>query len=686
MFNLKSTCKSTLAITTILLSTLSIFAIPNSPKVQAGAGNVLNLITNSKTSTDGTNWTNQQVSNNGNYQLWNCGSQAVVGQEGKMAPNLGISDFGDGISIKNKSQITSSQRDCENYNSKSSGQPVFAYQYSFEYKFAADKKASESARYRVHTSQDGDYDSVFYTFTYYNYWNPQKNAWNGWENPNFSNELGGWLAYGIKTEMGVPNVASLPSLGGGSASSQNQTGEIYPFNGNLTFSGYTNTGADLYSCGASCSYFEISRELLKNFDQKTFKQGDLIKVEGKITGSEKGIKFNKFVEVARFLKVGENSPQGQTGEIIELNNEELTYSDYGKASYNFTKTNNGQMQIFNMNRYGDNYFGPDAWQIQGMSNFQLNSKVKISGKAKKISNQSYVFTDITKMEKVGQSSSQNNSQPTSDDLAKAFNNDGYCYETHPNETSVPINSKVSCDFTIANQNLVADFIRNGGEIRAEIVSASNAGRSETCFFNQATSNFLKCSNTPTGSREKNATALNPSDIALFFSNESQDHGYINGKVQIDYGGSSSTSQNTDNFNVSARLDFSKTTGKTSIIVSSDLWKYYQTNDPALGETIAINLYVPADLNLSNTKMGNYGRICENFKDYTTGGIDKVYNCVAKKAVFYSGSLKFDIDKLPNNYDSNKPETHPKVKIEIKSNDPRDTNLSNNTKIITVGPL
>ena len=111
---------------------------------------------------------------------------------------------------------------------------------------------------------------------------------------------------------------------------------------------------------------------------------------------------------------------------------------------------------------------------------------------------------------------------------------------------MPINSKVDCDFNIANQELVTNYIKNGGQIRAEIVSASSTGRSEPCFLNKATAIFLKCINTPTGSKGKNGYLLNPSPIALFF--EGDQVGYSNGKVMIDYGESSKSSSNISNSN------------------------------------------------------------------------------------------------------------------------------------------
>jgi hypothetical protein len=166
-----------------MFATVSIFSSLNLVKVQAGAGNVLYTIINPQTSTDGVNFTQSTISNNRNYTKWNCGSQTFVGLEGQ-SQNKGIADYNDGLSLKhniitdqksNQGRPAASTRDCSYYVIKAQGQPVFAYQYSYEYKFPSDKRSSESNHYRIHTSQNGDYDGVQYTYTYYNYWNPQKN-------------------------------------------------------------------------------------------------------------------------------------------------------------------------------------------------------------------------------------------------------------------------------------------------------------------------------------------------------------------------------------------------------------------------------------------------------------------------------------------------------------------------------
>lgn len=460
MFNFKSICKSTLTITTLLLSTFSVFSIPNSPKVQAGAGNVLNLIVNSKTSTDGTNWTNQQNSNGGNYQQFMCDSEQF---NLPMTPNnspkiKGISDYEDGLTKKNiqlkpNTGFVGTFRDCGDYNSKSNGQPVFAYQYSFEYKFAADKKASESARYRVHTSQNGDYDGVLYTFTYYNYWNPQKNAWNGWENPNFNNELGGFLAYAMKSEMGVPKIGALPKLD--EKNSQNQAAENFE---------------DILK-------YVTASQGLSVFDSKKAKYS----IE-----NEKAKSFNKFYNDDREIRV--------VGKRKNLN------SDTNGKPY-------------------------------------------------------YQITEITKVDRVqtlsGGQTSQNSNKPTNSQIAKNFiEESGNC--SVPGQHILPLNSKVDCNFSFMNfnsQQNIENYIKNGGKIRAEIVAASSSGRSDFCILKTETNAigaYLKCPNTPTGSKGKNGYLLNPSPIALFF--EGDEVGYSNGQVMIDYDQSSKSSSNNSNAN------------------------------------------------------------------------------------------------------------------------------------------
>ena len=212
-----------LTIFTLMFATVSIFSSFNLVNVQAGNGGNLNLKIKSKTSTDGVNFGNETVSNSDQWASYNCSDRTFLGNN----KINGVSDWEDGLMKKLTGWVgIPNNRDCGAYTEKANGQNVFAYQYSYEYKFPSDKRSSESNRYRVHTNQSGDYDGVQYTYTFYNYWNLQKNDWNGWENPNTSNEFRGWLAYAIggNTQNNMPSLnTGLPSLVGGSVSSYSQS-------------------------------------------------------------------------------------------------------------------------------------------------------------------------------------------------------------------------------------------------------------------------------------------------------------------------------------------------------------------------------------------------------------------------------------------------------------------------------
>ncbi len=211
-----------LTIFTLMFATVSIFSSFNLVNVQAGNGGNLNLKIKSKTSTDGVNFVNETVSNSDQWDSYNCSDRTFLGNN----KINGVSDWEDGLMKKLTGWVGIPNRDCGAYTEKANGQNVFAYQYSYEYKFPSDKRSSESNRYRVHTNQSGDYDGVQYTYTFYNYWNLQKNDWNGWENPNTSNEFKGWLAYAVggNTQNNTPSLSTgLPSLGDGSVSSYSQS-------------------------------------------------------------------------------------------------------------------------------------------------------------------------------------------------------------------------------------------------------------------------------------------------------------------------------------------------------------------------------------------------------------------------------------------------------------------------------
>jgi len=482
MFNLKSISKSTLAVSTILLSSFSIFAIPNSPKVQAGAGNVLNLITNSKTSTDGTNWTNQQVSNGGNYNFWNCGSQTLVGQEGKMPQTKGISDLEDGISKMSEPKIKEldeRQTDCGKIKIQANGQPVFAYQYSFEYKFAADKKPSESARYRVHTSQDGNYDGVLYTFTYYNYWNPQKNTRNGWENPNGSNELGGFLAYAINPQMGVPNVASLPKIGeissqNSSASLSNSqniskkyTGNIKTIN-NLRLS-LTNDGlggfyglSTIGNCpGQQCEVYYAFKPVSDKIAKLNVKM-NFEKTDSGVFYEEKQDKIKISGKAREFID-GTNS---KIWEITEISNAEVATTEIKNSQSNSTNSNqetktlifqkqstSGELRFVDEN--GVNYVivnidqtAPVKPPVGGwLDATKTQVKYSVTGKfikAPELPNDYSI--EATKVElTTGQDNKNTQSESTSIQLFTTTNNPNQCNEVKMKTVTIPKTQAVATE-------------------------------------------------------------------------------------------------------------------------------------------------------------------------------------------------------------------------------------------------
>ena len=417
----QSICRSTLTIATILLSTLSIFSIPNSPKVQAGAGNLVNLIVNSKTSTDGINWQNEQISNGGNYQQFMCDSQQFnFAATPNMTPKIkGIADFSDGLTIKKGVQFNShnSQRDCSLYTIKAQGQPVFAYQYSFEYKFASDKKASESARYLVHTGQNGDYDGALYTFTYYNYWNPQKNNWNGWENPNKNNELGGFLAYAIKPEMGVPNVGSLPSLSQSTQTKEFE--EIFHFPGPQADNNnkmpwffvsedkfdnsflLTNFGGQAKGLIMDVGLWGKMQTKFKP-DMDTANPTRQLKIKGKYN------KNKEIIEITKLENVKENTANSVASQDQSSGNQETKMEN--KTFYIMKSTKNEGFELYDSLNCLQNSVSCDVYNLKNkdlpknlLQNGNLiTGRIRISGSFTNVAgnskNRQSVFTQVTKIE------------------------------------------------------------------------------------------------------------------------------------------------------------------------------------------------------------------------------------------------------------------------------------------------
>jgi hypothetical protein len=292
-----------------------------------------------------------------------------------------------------------------------------------------------------------------------------------------------------------------------------------------------------------------------------------------------------------------------------------------------------------------------------------NKEIRVVGKRKNLNSDTnskpyYQITEITKTDRVqtlsGVQSSKNNSQITGNDLANAFYKDsGSCYNgSNPGTqfNTVKVNTKAQCAFEIANLSLIDNFIKTGGIIRSEIVSANMTGQSDKCFVlvyaNTGKANLV-CGNTPTGTKETNGVGFNPSDIALFFSNfqNTNGTGYTNGKVQIDYGSSNQTSSVTSltgDLGINGELGFSKTTGKTMISLQTDVKNYGEK------EEIVVRVSVPTGMEMTSKNCGA-PRIGSG-----GGYYDKTFTCSFNKDYFTKNKLVFDIDKLPNNYDINRP--------------------------------
>ena len=230
---------------------------------------------------------------------------------------------------------------------------------------------------------------------------------------------------------------------------------------------------------------------------------------------------------------------------------------------------------------------------------------------------------ITKVEKVGNSSSgfsswaqnssapfsqsyssqsfsQNYSQLTGDDFFNALHKDsGECLTSSNGSYRsgyMPANSKVDCIFHIANPDLVFNFIKFGGKVKAQISSASKSGQSEDCFVNNKdyTPAILQCPQTPTGNKETNDMSSNPSDLTLWISNYSGDYnGLVNGKVKIDYG----VMKGMGDLGINGKLEFSKATGKTMISLQTDVKNYGEK------EEIVVRVSVPTGMEMTSKNCG-----------------------------------------------------------------------------------
>jgi hypothetical protein len=106
---------------------------------------------------------------------------------------------------------------------------------------------------------------------------------------------------------------------------------------------------------------------------------------------------------------------------------------------------------------------------------------------------------------------------------------------------------------------------------------------------------------------------------------------------------------------------------------------YQTD---ILNNIKFRLYVPDSLKISP----NDNIATGDFSCYSKDEV--IMECNISKKYTQNNKLIFNVNKLPVNYDINKPETHPEVTGQISSVEPdfEDTNPANDTAIISVRPL
>ncbi len=102
--------------------------------------------------------------------------------------------------------------------------PVFAYQFQYNYQFPSDKKTQLSDTYRSKTGLEGDYEGVLWTYTYFTYKEVKETMlctadlptsfcqnsitlgdYKPWTNPNQDNSNRGWLIYGIADKEACEN-------------------------------------------------------------------------------------------------------------------------------------------------------------------------------------------------------------------------------------------------------------------------------------------------------------------------------------------------------------------------------------------------------------------------------------------------------------------------------------------------
>jgi hypothetical protein len=113
--------------------------------------------------------------------------------------------------------------------------PVYAYQYTYQYDFPENLKSTYSEGYRKMTGMEGDYDGIMWTYTFYTHREvkpvttcttsiPEScsttyelGAFKPWENPTANTEGKGWLIYGVKKESAngiyTTSIANTPNPG-----------------------------------------------------------------------------------------------------------------------------------------------------------------------------------------------------------------------------------------------------------------------------------------------------------------------------------------------------------------------------------------------------------------------------------------------------------------------------------------
>jgi hypothetical protein len=98
-------------------------------------------------------------------------------------------------------QVFAHEVGCGNYgNFQPANNPVYAYQFRYNYDFPFNLREQLSEQYRDLTGLAGSYEGVSWTYTYYTYFDSQTNSYIPWENPNRDNINGGFLIYGLNRE------------------------------------------------------------------------------------------------------------------------------------------------------------------------------------------------------------------------------------------------------------------------------------------------------------------------------------------------------------------------------------------------------------------------------------------------------------------------------------------------------